>query len=209
MEKTFSLVVVDDHSIVRKAVVHILKKTIFCVIGEMSNGVELLKFVKKTVPDIAIIDLEMPKMDGYESIAKLHHKFPQIKLIAFSGFLDSQTQQQAKKKGADATITKSGSTEDLLKALEAVSQGKSYHADVSSIFSIKPLKDNQDMRLTLREKQILTMIADGKTSKQIGEAYYISQWTVNKHRSNIREKLGLNNISGMVRYAIKNGYLDE
>jgi two-component system, NarL family, response regulator NreC len=207
--KKVSLVVADDHSIIRKAIVHLLTKTDFEIIGEMNNGIELLAFVRKTVPDFAIIDLEMPKMDGYEAISKLRKKFSSIKLIAFSGFLDSHNQKQAIKMGADATVSKGDTVTTLLKALKAVQQGKNYHSDVSSIFSAKPLDDKKDTLLTLREKQILTMIANGKTSKQIGESYYISQWTVNKHRANIREKLGRNNISGIVKYAIENGYIEN
>jgi len=109
MEKV-TLVVADDHFIVRKAIAQILQETEFELIGEMKNGIELLEFVKKTVPDFAIVDLEMPQMDGYEVISKLHKIFSNIKLIAFSGFLDSHNQKRAIKLGADATVSKSEPT---------------------------------------------------------------------------------------------------
>ncbi|WP_299977245.1 response regulator transcription factor [Desulfobacula sp.] len=207
--KTISIVIADDHPVIRNAIKNILKgKDKFRIFGEANNGIELLALVKKIVPDIAIIDLEMPKMNGYETISKLHTIYPGIKIIAFSGFLNADNQQKAIKTGADSTISKADSSKTLIAALEAVMQGEKYHSNVSSSFYVKPLEDKNDALLTLREKQILSSIAEGKTSKQISEAYNISHWTVDKHRANIREKLKINNLSEMVRYAIDKGYID-
>lgn len=207
--KTISIFIADDHPMIRSAIKNILrKKDKLRILGEANNGIELLALVKKTVPDIAIIDLEMPKMNGYETISKLHTIYPEIKIIAFSGFLNKDNQQQAIKRGADATISKAESSRTLIAALETVMQDGKYHSNVSSSFYTKPLEDKKDALLTRREKQVLTLIAQGKTSKQISEVYNISRWTVDKHRANIRKKLKLNSLSGMVRYAIDNGYLD-
>ena len=206
--KTVSIVITDDHPIIRNAIKDILRrKDKFRILGEANNGIELLALVKTIIPDIAIIDLEMPKMNGYETISELHTIYPEIKIIAFSGFLNEDNQKRAIKTGADATISKADSNKTLIAALETVMQGGKYHSNVSSSFYTKPLEDKNDALLTRREKQVLTLIAQGKTSRQISEAYNISHWTVDKHRANIRKKLKLNSLPEMVRYAIDNGYI--
>jgi two-component system nitrate/nitrite response regulator NarL len=110
--------------------------------------------------------------------------------------------------GACASICKTETSQDFIKALEAVIQGENYHTDVSSPYYVDPPEDKKEGVLTLREKQVLSLIVQGKTSKQIGEAYNISQWTVDKHRSNIRTKLGHKSLAETVRYAIERGYIE-
>jgi len=207
---TIAVVIADDHPLIREAVKNTLKdnnKIQFS--GEANNGIELLELLKTTVPDIAFIDLEMPKMDGYETILQLHNLYPETKTIAFSGFLNAANQKRAIEMGAFASISKTEPNECLVKALEGIIKGEPYHSNVSSGFYIEPATDKQDAVLTLRQQQILSLIAEGKTSKQIGEAYNISQWTVNKHRSNIRLKLGHTSMAEMVRYAIEHGYIKQ
>ncbi|MEH0020944.1 MAG: response regulator transcription factor [Desulfobacter sp.] len=207
--KTIAVVIADDHPLVRKAVKDTFrdnKNVKF--LGEANNGIELLALMKKTIPDIAIIDLEMPKMDGYKTIWELHTLYPEIKTIAFSGFLSPANQQRAIEMGAYASISKAESSEAFIKALDAVIHGRSYHSNVSFAHYVDPPKNESDTVLTLREKQILGLIAEGKTSRQIGKACNISQWTVDKHRSNIRAKLGHKNLAEMVRYAIERGYIE-
>lgn len=206
--ENIAVVIADDHPLIRQAVKNTFKKNRKIEFsGEANNGIELLELIKKSVPDIAIIDLEMPKMNGYETILQLHTLYPAIKSIAFSGFLDTANQQRAIEMGAFASISKAETSEDFIKALDAIIKGEKYHSNVSQEFYVRP-SDEDKAGLTLREKQILSLIAEGKTSKQIGEAYNISQWTVNKHRSNIRVKLGHTNMAEMVRYAIEHGYIN-
>ncbi len=207
--KTIAVVIADDHPLVRKAVKNTFRNNKeIQFLGEADNGIELLGLMEKTVPDIAIVDLEMPEMDGYDTIFELHTLYPEIKIIAFSGFLNTANQQRAIEMGACASISKTETSGDFIKALEAVIQGKNYHTDVSCSYYVDPPEDKKEGVLTLREKQILSLIAQGKTSKQIGEVYNISQWTVDKHRSNIRAKLGHKSLAETVRYAIERGYID-
>lgn len=207
--KKFTLVIADDHPIIRKAIKNTLsKKKQFQIIGEANNGLELLKLAEKTAPDIAIIDLEMPTMKGYETIKELRAACPDIKTIAFSGFLTETNQDHAIQMGADSTLCKTESSRSLLDALEAVVNGKSYHSNVSVDNETPDAKGSEDA-LTLREKQILTLIATGKTSIQISQECNISKWTVDKHRANIKEKLGLSTLAEMVRYALNNGYIGK
>ena len=200
---TIGIAIADDHPIIRDAVITIFRNKVkWKILGEANNGIELLTLIKKTLPDIAIVDLEMPKMDGYETISKISALYPTIKTVAFSGFLNKINQQRAIKAGADATISKTGTRVDLITALEAVIQGEKHHSKEFPNFYTEPLETKHTL-LTRREKQILSLIAKGETSKQISEFYNISHWTVDKHRSNIREKLGFKNLAEMVRYAIE------
>ena len=200
---TIGIIIADDHPIIRDAVITIFRNKVkWKILGEANNGIELLTLIKKTLPDIAIVDLEMPKMDGYETISKISALYPTIKTVAFSGFLNKINQQRAIKAGADATISKTGTRVDLITALEAVIRSEKYHSKEFPNFYTEPLETKHTL-LTRREKQILSLIAKGETSKQISEFYNISHWTVDKHRSNIREKLGFKNLAEMVRYAIE------
>ncbi|MCG8638057.1 MAG: response regulator transcription factor [Desulfobacterales bacterium] len=208
--KTIAVVIADDHPLVRQAVKHTFRnKKEIQFLGEADNGIELLGLMEKRVPDIAIVDLEMPQMNGYDTIYELHTLYPDIKIIAFSGFLNAANQKRAIEMGACATISKTETSGDFIKALEAVIQGENYHTDVSSSYYADPPGEKKDVVLTLREKQVLSLVVQGKTSKQIGEAYNISQWTVDKHRSNIRTKLGHKSLAETVRYAIERGYIDS
>ncbi len=149
-------------------------------------------------------------MTKSETILELHALYPEIKTIAYSGFLNTANQQRAIEMGAYASICKTESSEAFVNALDAVIQGENYHSDVSSShYYVDPPEAANDAVLTLREKQILCLIAQGKTSKQIGAAYNISQWTVDKHRSNIRAKLGHKSLAETVRYAIERGYIEK
>ncbi|WDP90198.1 MAG: response regulator transcription factor [Desulfobacter sp.] len=209
--ETIAVVIADDHPLIRQAVKNTFRNNDKIKIsGEANNGIELLELMASSVPDIAIIDLEMPKMDGYDTILELHTLYPQTKTVAFSGFLNAANQQRAIDMGAFASISKTESSKQLVEALDAIIRGEAYHSDVTCGFyagSPAGTPSPAQSVLTLREKQILTLIAEGKTSKQIGEAYNISQWTVNKHRSNIRSKLGHSSLAEMVRYAIEHGYI--
>lgn len=208
--KTIAVVIADDHPIIRTAFKNTFRKNEnLKFLGEASNGIELLELVKEQVPDIAVIDLEMPRMDGYDTILELHTLYPEIKTVVFSGFLNAANQQRAINMGAHSSISKAESNKMIIQAIETIIRGERYHSKAFANFYVEPIEDKNSELLTLREKQILSLIADGKTSKQIGEVYSISQWTVDKHRSNIRGKLGLKNLSQMVRYAIEQGYTNQ
>lgn len=204
--KPLAVMIADDHPIVRSAI----KKTFqdhpdIIFHGEASNGKELLAMIENNPPDIAVIDLEMPEISGYEAILEIHTRHPQIKTIAFSGFLNPANKKRAMAMGACATVSKTQETRHLIEAIREVAQGNPYHCPMAlDDFYVEPVLKNQDPVLTLREKQILELIGAGKTSRQISEIYNISQWTVDKHRSNIKEKLGLKNLAQIIRYAIEN-----
>lgn len=205
--ESVAIVIADDHPLVRKAVKNAFRNdSRVKFIGEADNGAELLELLKENAPDIAIVDLEMPKMNGYETIQEIHTHYPNVRTIAFSGFLTATNQERAVRMGAFASISKAESPDSFIKAVSEVMKGRTYHSKVSNSFCYDSPADASAPGLTLREKQILGLIAEGKTSRQISEAFNISQWTVDKHRSNIKEKLGLRNLAEMIRFAIEQGY---
>ena len=204
--KIVAVLIADDHPLIRDAVKRLFKDTKeIDIVGEASNGVDLLRLVETTVPDIAIVDLEMPGMDGYETILKLHTLYPGVKTIAFSGFLNDDNQQRAINMGAWGSISKGEPPAEFIRAFEAVVRGDPFHSRDTSGFYVEPPGEKESLKLlTMREKQILMHIAQGKTSRQIGDIFTISPWTVAKHRSNIKEKLGFKNFAEIVRFAIEN-----
>ncbi|MFZ5573125.1 MAG: response regulator transcription factor [Thermodesulfobacteriota bacterium] len=202
-----TIIVADDHPIVLDALKMIFKsKDNWKVVGEARDGIELLDMLKNTRPDIVIVDLEMPRMKGCETIAEIKRLYPEIHAIVLSGFVNEKNRQRAIQAGACAIISKGDSMHHLIHAIDKVineGHGVSKKALVSDNGQLN--KQNGET-LTLREKQIMALLSEGKTSKEISNLLHISQWTVNKHRSNIMEKLGLKNVIELVRYAISNGY---
>ncbi|MBU1195473.1 MAG: response regulator transcription factor [Proteobacteria bacterium] len=204
--ETFNGMIADDHPIVRKAFQKIFRNTPHInFVGEAENGEQLLNLLQHQSVDFVVIDLVMPGTDGFEIISKIHALFPEIKIIAFSGFLNSINQQKAIQMGACASICKSESKEEILNAFEKIFDNQYYHSNVTETYYLKPLKRVEANPLSSREREIINMISQGNTSKEISDIMNISQWTVDKHRSNIKRKLGLKNLAAIIRYAIDTG----
>lgn len=201
--ETFNGIVADDHPIVRKAFKKIFRhQPHINFVGEADNGEQLLNLLKEHRVEFVVIDLVMPGVDGFEIMSKMHSLFPDIKIIVFSGFLNAINQQKAIQLGACASICKSTSSEEILNAFEKIFDGQCYHSNVTETYYLKPLKNINKNSLSSREREIINMISLGKTSKEISEMVNISPWTVDKHRSNIKQKLGLKNLAAIIRYAI-------
>ncbi len=183
-----SLIVADDHPIIRRY----LKKAFKDYFGieqiiETNDGSALLESLNQTVPDLAIIDLEMPKINGYDAILKIHTMYPEIKTIIFSGFLTPETQKRVIHLGAHSTISKNETHETIIDAFRTIINGNRYHSDVSSGIDQKKFDYFQEDTLTVRENEIVDLIVKGYSSKKIADLLGISKWTVDRHRANIRK----------------------
>ncbi len=202
------IIIADDHPIVIEALKHILasKKSNWHIVGEAGDGIELLNLLKHESTDIAIVDLEMPRMKGYETISEIKRLYPNIQTVVLTGFAIEKNRKRAEEAGAFAIISKSDSLQNLIQTIEWAAKEKPgpFKKPIApeKTCSLKNPMEN----LTLRERQIITLLCDGKTSKEISCLLNISQWTVNKHRSNIMEKLGIKNTIELVRYAICNNF---
>jgi len=205
------VVIADDHPLIRKLFADVIDEYInIKFMKEAGDGADLLTIVEATHPDLAVIDLEMPKVNGYDAIFEISNRFPQVKTIAFSGFLTFDTQKRVIELGVHSSISKTEPPLAIRNAIKEIVKGKNYHSDISS----KKENDigNQEKTdlladktamLTKREKQILQQIQHGHSSKEIACFYNISPLTVNKHRQNIKKKLGARNTAEMIRIALE------
>jgi DNA-binding NarL/FixJ family response regulator len=200
-----SLIVADDHPIIRRY----LKRVLIDYFDiepfiETSDGSELLGSIDQTVPDLAVIDLEMPKINGYDAILEIHTRYPEIITIVFSGFLTPEVQKRVIQMGAHSTISKNETPEAIIHAFNTIINGNRYHSDVRSCcIDQKEFDGVQDDTLTVRETEIVDLIVKGYSSKKIADILGISKWTVDTHRANIRKKMGVSNVVDLVRIALK------
>jgi len=204
-----TIAIAEDHPMVRKAVLDTLEKENWIhTIGAVEDGCELMVLLKKTAPDVVLIDLKMPRMNGYDLIRAITAQYPEIRILVFSGYLNRFSQRRVKTLGAHATICKTESCQTIVRALREVIKGNSFHSKLDYINRDMAAWEN-DNGLTGRQNQILDMIGHGKTTREISQYLGISPWTVDKHRSNIKDKLGLRTLAEMIRYAIENNEEDR
>jgi DNA-binding NarL/FixJ family response regulator len=199
-----SLIVADDHPIIRKYLKRVLRDYFDIeAFIETSDGAELLGSIGQSVPDLAVIDLGMPEINGYDAILKIHTQYPEIKTIVFSGFLTPETQQRVIQLGAHSTISKNETPDAIINAFRTIINGKRYHSDVRFCFDQNNLDCFQEDSLTDRENEIFDLIVKGYSSREIADFLGISKWTVDSHRTNIRKKLGVSNVVDLVRFALR------
>jgi len=214
MTEPISVLIADDHLVVRKGLNALLatKKDIK-VIGEASNGREALERVKELKPDIILMDLVMPEMDGVEAIKKITGEFPNAKILVMTSFATDEMVFPAIKAGALGYLLKDSSPDELIDAIHQVYRGEpSLHPKVArkvllEISNPKANKRSEDP-LTEREMDVLKSIARGLSNQEIGNALSISETTVRTHVSRILSKLHLASRTQAALYALKEGFVD-
>jgi two-component system response regulator DegU len=209
-----NIVLADDHVLVRNGIKSMLESdTEINVVGEASNGVEALETAKALKPDILVLDIRMPEMTGLEAVAKLDKYSPQTKGVILSMHDSEEYVIQALDAGAYGYMLKDIDKNEFIKALKQIYKGNKYFSGaVSNVLADRFLTRKAGPRkaevedqyhLTKKEKQILSMVIDGKQNKQISESLDISIRTIETHRFNIMKKLGVNNAVDMVNKTIK------
>jgi DNA-binding NarL/FixJ family response regulator len=206
MSNTIRVVLADDHVFVRDGIKSLLENEANIeVVGEATDGVEALKIVEATKPDLLILDIRMPNMTGIEVVEKLRSQNNSVKIVMLSMHESEEYVLKSVKAGADGYLLKGSSKEEFLKALHSVSDGGKYFSgDISSILigqlsnsSIATEKKNpveDDLTITKREKEILKLLLLGKGNKEIAEALEISKRTAEVHRFNLMKKLKVKNL---------------
>jgi DNA-binding NarL/FixJ family response regulator len=206
MSNTIRVVLADDHVFVRDGIKSLLENEANIeVVGEATDGVEALKIVEATKPDLLILDIRMPNMTGIEVVEKLRSQNNSVKIVMLSMHESEEYVLKSVKAGADGYLLKGSSKEEFLKALHSVSDGGKYFSgDISSILigqlsnsSIATEKKNpveDDLTITKREKEILKLLLSGKGNKEIAEALEISKRTAEVHRFNLMKKLKVKNL---------------
>lgn len=209
-----NLIIVDDHLIFRQGLKAILKtQNIANVIGEASNGKEFMDLLSNHSPDLVIMDIDMPHMNGMEATQKAMALFPDLKIIALSMFSDEEYCYKMIDLGVKGFILKSSGISEIELAIPDVMNGKSYFANeiLRKIINNLGRKSSQSelelVELTKREREILQYICIGSTTDEIADKLNISPKTVKSHRSNLLEKTDCNNTPRMIIYALKNNLL--
>lgn len=203
------IIIVDDHKIFRDGIKSLITvEEIAEIIGEASNGKEFLEILEHKDPDIVLMDISMPVMDGIEATKKALEINPELKILALSSFGDEEYYYKMINAGVKGFVLKNASIEELELAINEVSGGDSYFSNELLRRVIanlgKEAKKEKNESLTARELEILKEICNGHTNIEIGEMLYISPETVKGHRSNILSKTSCRNSAGLVMYAIKN-----
>src|SRR5690606_2694373 len=213
MEKAITVYVADDHTLFRKGIVRLLSA--FERVGEVrdvENGKELCALIKNEPPDVAIIDLQMPVMDGFEACGFILSRYPQVKLIVLSMHDDERYISQLLQMGIHGFLLKSADPYELERAIYSVVENDFYQNElISSVLRRRikrrktPLAAAHKADLSEREKEILQLICTELTIREIGTKLSLSENTVRNHRVRIMEKVGVRNTVGLVKYAIQSG----
>ncbi|MCK4661959.1 MAG: response regulator transcription factor [Bacteroidales bacterium] len=209
------IIVVDDHQIVRDGISALLMQyDDIEIIAEASNGEQLLRLLKSLSPNIIILDIAMPKITGIELAKIINKEYTGIQIIIFSSQSEGENVIKALEAGAKAVLPKTTLREELIQAIYSVNQGNEfiskyipYSTFVNNIKQRKTENDNiKDLKkiLTDREIEIMNLIVNSLTNQEIAEKLFISQRTVEKHKSNILSKLELKSVVDMVKFALKN-----
>jgi len=205
------ILLADDHQLFRHALRTMLERDpAKQVVGEASDGLELLKLAGEKNADVACVDIGMPRMNGIEATRRLLAQHSAIRVIGLSAMTDRDFVLDLLKAGAAGYVTKGESGDELLRAIKAVRANRKYLCPEIAATVTGALLDNGDgasatPRLGSRERQVLQLVADGNTSVKIAERLHLASSTVEVHRRNIMRKLNLHNIAELTKYAIRNG----
>lgn len=215
MSKT-RVMIVDDHALVREGIAAFLKMSADIeVVGEAADGIEAIEGVKKLNPDIVIMDIAMPKLGGLEALVEIKKINPDAKVLVLTQYEDKEYIKRFLKAGASGYMLKRAVGLDLLNAIKAISSGEAYlHPSIAASVIDDYVGGNKNEAsedlyeaLTDREKQVLKLIAEGHTSKEIADILGISAKTAVAHQTNLSEKLDLHTRAGLIKFAITKGLI--
>lgn len=211
------VLVADDHAIVREGVRMILaKEKDIEVVGEAEHGQQALDLVETHAPDVVVMDISMPGMGGIEATQKVKERHPRVNVLALTMHEDESYVFQLLRAGASGYVLKRAAAQDLVQAVRAAARGEAFLypsvarkvvEDYLRRVEVGEERERYD-GLTGREKEILTLIAEGLANQEIAQKLYISIKTVQTHRAHILEKLGLHDRTELVRYAIRKGLIE-
>lgn len=205
-----NLLLADDHQIIIDGLKSLLKdQPEIKVAAEANNGREALRILNFIPIDVLLMDIDMPVMNGIDALKEINKNNPGVKVIILSMHNEAGMIKNLIDLGANGYLLKSCSQDELLEAIKKVTAGQSYFSTDVTLALLKPSSvDNTEQKnelLTDRETEILRLIASGFSNKEIGDQLFISHRTVDTHRTNLMKKLNVNNIAGLISYAIKNG----
>jgi DNA-binding NarL/FixJ family response regulator len=212
--KRIRVLLIDDHALVRAGIRALVSEVDGVeVVGEAGNGDEALPLIEELQPDILLLDLSMPGLSGFEVLAHTAKRFPSIRVIVLTVHESGHYAVEALRAGAAGFLPKSAASAELHEAIRNVAEGKSYvSGDIARKTVLQQAKVNEQIqlleRLTPRQREILTLIAEGHTMKDIACTLSISVKTVESHRAQLMERLGIYEVASLVRFAIRMGLVN-
>ncbi len=206
-----TIILADDHSVVRQGIRSLLERENFEVVGEAANGLEAVRLAEKYQPDIAILDLSMPIMNGITAIGQIREVSPRTKVVLLTMYTEEHQVLNALRAGVKACVTKTQAVEHLIVAIREVAGGGVYLSPSVSGAVVQAYLARSDTPydpLTDRERQVLQLVAEGNTTKEIALILGVAAKTAETHRVKVMDKLDIHNTAGLVRYAIRRGLLE-
>jgi DNA-binding NarL/FixJ family response regulator len=200
----------DDHEMVREAFAALLEMEGFAIAGQARDGREVVRLAAELAPDVIVLDLIMPELNGLDAARALLHRDPGVKIILVTQYADRAYVLEALTLGVRGYVLKSQAPPDLLQAIREVCRGATYISPSISEMVIEAYRTKSDAGaepLTLREREVLQLIAEGKTNKEVAQILDLSLKTVDSHRSRLMEKLNVRGTAGLVRYAVRRGLI--
>ena len=208
------VLVADDHTIVRESLVNLLNQSGEClVVGEASDGLEALRKAHELQPDIAILDISMPGLNGIEIARRLTRELPRVRILMLTMHEEEEYVLHVIKAGAAGYLVKDSTTKELVAAVRALHAGQGYFTPTAARIVAEQIHDPQRNlddpygNLTPREREVFHLVIEGKTTKQVAANLGISGKTAENHRGHVLEKLGAKNTTDLVRYAVRKGLL--
>ena len=206
------ILLADDHVLVRQGFKMILSaQSDFEIVGEAGNGREVLELAEKLQPDLVIMDVTMPELNGIEATRRLANVAPRARVLALSMHKDAVYVREILRAGARGYLLKDSADADLIAAVRSIAKGEAWLSPAVSDAVLtdyrRHVTDPLDL-LTSREREVLQMIAEGKTNKEIATSLNLSVYTVEAHRGRVMEKLNLHSTGELVRFALRAGLID-
>jgi two-component system response regulator NreC len=205
-----SVLLADDHPVFRQGLRALLEREMFHVVGEAADGFEAIAMAERLQPQIVVIDLAMPALNGIDAVREIVKRAPRAKAILLTMFTEEHHVLEALRAGVKGCVSKSQAAEHLLQAIQDVSLGGVYlssHVSGAVVQAYLAKSDLPYEPLTPRERQVLQLIAEGKTTKETAAMLDVSVKTAETHRTNLMVKLDIHSTAGLVRYAIRRGLL--
>ncbi len=216
MTDKIRIVLADDHTIVRNGLRALLdRQPNFLVVGEASNGREAVEIVEQELPNIVLMDVAMPQLNGIEAATRISAEWPQTAVIILSMYSDETYVLRALKAGARGYLLKDSAESDLIQAIRAVASGKAFFSPaVSRVLADDYLRqmrqrgveDPYDL-LSAREREVLQLIAEGRSSKEIATLLSLSSYTIDTHRANVMQKLNVHSMPELILYSVRKGII--
>jgi two-component system, NarL family, response regulator NreC len=206
------IILADDHIIVRQGLRYILEEEGFQVVGEASNGQEAIRLAEKLCPEVAVLDVGMPLLNGIDATKEIVKASPRTKTILLTMHSENHFVLNSLRAGARGYLLKERAAEDLVQAVSEVTRGGIYLSPSISRTVVEAYLTATDLNtdpLSVRERQVLQLVAEGNTSKDVATILGISVKTAESHRNHIMDKLNIHDVAGLVRYAIRNGLIES